>query len=88
MLETPHAKWALADPGHRLTLQIHEDESRRVRLLALQRSAGPVQDVWAQLAWRQLGIGGFAQRSILGKYRRTGRSCGKMGKPEVNAGDP
>lgn len=81
--------WALADPYHRLTLQIHEDESRRVRLLAVQRPARPVQDVGAQLPRRLLGIGRSVQRSILGKHRgRTELRGGESDRPEVRAGDP
>lgn len=67
---TCRGKWALAVAGHRLTLQIHEDEPRRVGLLAVQRSAGPVQDVGAQLPRRLPDIGWFAQRSILGRHTR------------------
>lgn len=63
---TPGGAWALADPGHRLTLQIHEDEPGRVGLLAVRRPAGPVQDVGTQLPRRLPGIGRGAQRSILG----------------------
>lgn len=57
-------------PRHRLTLQVHEDEPRRVGLLAVQRPAGPVQDVGAQLPGRLFGVGRFAQRSILGRRAR------------------
>lgn len=39
----------LAELRHCLTFQIHKDESRRIGFLAMQRPAGSVQDVGAQL---------------------------------------
>ncbi|KAL0591104.1 hypothetical protein AAY473_038618 [Plecturocebus cupreus] len=61
---------------------IHEDESRRVGLLAVQRPARTIQDVGAQLSRRLLGIGRSAQRSILGRQR------GRAGRLDVGTVDP
>lgn len=78
----------MVDAGHCLTLQIHEDESRRVGFLAVQRPAGPVQDVRAQLSWRLLGVGRTAHRSILGGTEKGLGSGGERDRSELRVEIP
>lgn len=61
----PNRETWLSPARHRFTFQIHEDESWCIGFLAMQRPAGSVQDVRAQLARRLLVPGGASQRSIL-----------------------